>query len=493
MGSDVGLNNWVEDRLNRRELADHLTDALLSLGGGAGVTIALDADWGAGKSFFVNCWSKDLRDSGYGVVFFDAWENDIGDEPAFALMASISEGLVSYSKVAGIKDKAEGAAKSLGKVVLLPAAVNVAKVLGKGLLRKAIGVDTGELLEAVGCNQEDVSDAVDDTLDDVAERFSSEIVEIMGRRRALVSEFKSKLADLASVAKEKPYCFIFIDELDRCRPSYALKLLEGVKHFFSVPGVIFVFSTNMGQLRHIVTKEYGDGFDGKRYLNRFFDREYRLPMPSLGGGIASWPELVVIDKKFGNHIIAGVPEEHGVGVSGFWPKIAVACFGSDIRIQKKALGLVGEVVPVIVERFGTCHFAWLSFLCCMYYLDLDLLGEMSSPGYAYGRDMNFFVSRMRGEDHAFRFSYFSDDDYMRRNRQDRSVKISEVIGAYYSECSQVRQGAYERNRGAYPKSLLCRDYNNIDEYINDRGRSPFYEYVNVVFMAGRLLPRSDDD
>lgn len=70
---------------------------------------------------------------------------------------------------------------------------------------------------------------------------------------------------------------ILIDELDRCSPSYAVKMLERIKHYFDDDNIIFVFSTDLSQLTHTIKKFYGEGYDSCRYLNRFFDLRLRLP------------------------------------------------------------------------------------------------------------------------------------------------------------------------------------------------------------------------
>ena len=53
---------------------------------------------------------------------------------------------------------------------------------------------------------------------------------------------------------------IVIDELDRCRPSYAVEILEMAKHLFSVDRVVFVLSINRDQLAHSVKVLYGSDF-----------------------------------------------------------------------------------------------------------------------------------------------------------------------------------------------------------------------------------------
>ena len=70
-----------------------------------------------------------------------------------------------------------------------------------------------------------------------------------------------------------------IDELDRCRPSYAVELLEIAKHLFSVDRIVFVLAVNRSELVHSIKALYGSEFDAQGYLGRFFDVDIRLPEP----------------------------------------------------------------------------------------------------------------------------------------------------------------------------------------------------------------------
>ena len=69
---------------------------------------------------------------------------------------------------------------------------------------------------------------------------------------------------------------IFIDELDRCNPQYAVKLLERIKHYFNHPKVVFVISYNKAELQHSIKTLYGSEFSADKYLERFFDYEFGL-------------------------------------------------------------------------------------------------------------------------------------------------------------------------------------------------------------------------
>lgn len=75
--------------------------------------------------------------------------------------------------------------------------------------------------------------------------------------------------------------FIFIDELDRCRPSYAVEMLETIKHIFDIKGIVFVVATDTEQLQHAVKAIYGEGFDARLYLGRFFNSRFSLKAPDL--------------------------------------------------------------------------------------------------------------------------------------------------------------------------------------------------------------------
>ena len=70
---------------------------------------------------------------------------------------------------------------------------------------------------------------------------------------------------------------IFIDELDRCKPTYAIKLLERIKHYFNQEQITFVFSTNIQELNKTICSYYGQGFSADRYLDRFFNLRLQLP------------------------------------------------------------------------------------------------------------------------------------------------------------------------------------------------------------------------
>ena len=93
--------------------------------------------------------------------------------------------------------------------------------------------------------------------------------------RTTVAKFKASLEDLAR--RNRGRLVVFVDELDRCRPDYALDVLETVRHLFDVPGICVALATNREALDQSVRSLYGPAQDGERYMRRFVDQAVRLP------------------------------------------------------------------------------------------------------------------------------------------------------------------------------------------------------------------------
>ena len=95
---------------------------------------------------------------------------------------------------------------------------------------------------------------------------------------------KKELALWSRLAFEREFAnpiFILIDELDRCRPDYAISLLEIVKHIFDIKNFVFIIATDTDQLQHSIKNVYGNDFSANDYLGRFFHRRFTLKSPEL--------------------------------------------------------------------------------------------------------------------------------------------------------------------------------------------------------------------
>lgn len=124
--ADAVPEHWKDDVLDRRAIGDFLYRLCLtqyqhyhSTEKGGALCMAIDADWGAGKSFFVQRWQKDLMALGHPVINFDAWANDLSDDPLIAFMANLQKGLEDWSKQhCGLVGRAGQAASSKLKAVM---------------------------------------------------------------------------------------------------------------------------------------------------------------------------------------------------------------------------------------------------------------------------------------------------------------------------------------------------------------------------------------
>ena len=222
-------------------------------------SIAIDNDWGTGKTFFVkqakmildayNEHSYDYELSNleriknvidiknidlHLAVYYNAWENDNQKSPLLSLIYEI----IKVAKIDTNKTDIS---------------INKEKIIKDGLsaiVKHFSGIDIKELLKCVETEAKDI------------------FKEIKGQK-SIKEQVDNILNNLLLEHGER--LVIFIDELDRCRPTFAVELLEQIKHYFDNDKITFVFSTNIKQLQYTIKKYYGEAFEAKRYLDKFFD------------------------------------------------------------------------------------------------------------------------------------------------------------------------------------------------------------------------------
>ncbi|MFK0032987.1 KAP family P-loop NTPase fold protein [Pseudomonas monteilii] len=248
---------WSDDLMDRKPSAEFLTSYLLN--NPHVKVLNVNSPWGAGKSFFLERWAQMLS-AQHVCVRFNAWETDYSAEPLVALITCMESQL---------SDPVAVESSELGKAIIDKGSMLIKKaapLIVKGLVKKFSGVELDDLL---------VSGA-EDTVDNVV----GALIEDQAKTKDNVSEFKVEVHRRLQQAAEnrglKSPAFIFIDELDRCRPTYAIELLERIKHFFELDGCRFVIASDSVQLAHAIRAVYGAGFSSERYLNRFFDAEFNL-------------------------------------------------------------------------------------------------------------------------------------------------------------------------------------------------------------------------
>lgn len=252
---------WADDFMGRKPSCEFLTKYILS--NEHVKVLNVNSPWGAGKTFFLERWKAELSKE-HVCVLFNAWETDYSAEPLLALVTCIEQ---------QTKDKLDVAVAEAGRRAVDISTGILKKampLIAKGLVRKYVGVDLDELIgEGSG------DDAADTASDLVASLITDQ-----AKTTKQVEDFKAAVVERLNSAAEKNAlkkpAFIFIDELDRCRPTYAIELLERIKHFFELEGCRFIIASDSKQLAHSIRAVYGQGFSSEQYLNRFFDAEFNL-------------------------------------------------------------------------------------------------------------------------------------------------------------------------------------------------------------------------
>ncbi|MHA6823881.1 KAP family P-loop NTPase fold protein [Ralstonia pseudosolanacearum] len=247
------------DVLDRRRMAEQLTGYLTRLRQGA--VIALDAPWGEGKTWFARHWAAHLKDKDYRVGCIDAFESDYVEDP-FLLLAAEVRRLAAAD---------QSRAERLGSQAILvgKALMPMAAKLTLNLAGKAIGTEdlAGEWGEQVAKAGEKSADA--------AHAWVKRRIEQHDKERDSMRAFRKELESFAK-GDDQPVVII-IDELDRCRPAFAVRLLERIKHYFDVPNLVFVLIMNRRQLETAVKGVYGAETDAATYLGKFLHLSLALP------------------------------------------------------------------------------------------------------------------------------------------------------------------------------------------------------------------------
>lgn len=247
-------------------------------------SIALDAQWGAGKTFFVkqaklvfdainpyvefnnlpkelkydydNILKKvekyEIKDIPQLCVYYNAWENDNDDDPVLSLI---------YSMAQNISTEINKGKRDLGQIIQ--------SIVGLINVQVTVPLDPE--------NTKNISFGIDgQKITDVVEAFKKKkIFGSIEHDKKLKSEMNEFLNSL--LPEKANRLIIFIDELDRCKPLFAVKLLERIKHYFDNPNITFVFSTNLSELKNTIKNLYGEQFNASRYLDKFFDITLQLP------------------------------------------------------------------------------------------------------------------------------------------------------------------------------------------------------------------------
>lgn len=292
---DKVLETFPEDKLERVKYANFLTKFLADQGYDKDArekhnyVLNLNSEWGSGKTYFLRRWAEDLKEH-YPVVYVDAWKQDYSDDPLMTVISSMIKQLRDQAGSAEDLAVIKASRKLFG---LLKAAAPSA---ARSLTKRYLGIDPVAIMEAEEDNDQ-LGNAIDENGNPIDMGLAaSKVVEHLicehDAKSAAIESLKMSVEQWVAtvIGKDQTQevdepkrtypAFVFIDELDRCRPSYAVEMLETIKHIFDIPGVVFVVATDTKQLQHTICGVYGNGLDAMSYLGRFFHSRFTLKTPS---------------------------------------------------------------------------------------------------------------------------------------------------------------------------------------------------------------------
>lgn len=276
------LKFGTHDKLNREKYAEFLKSLIVNSDkykrsiDSQSFVIALDAPWGSGKSYFVSMLTNDLNESEpinetvTVAIKYNAWENDFWDNAFEPLMQSILDN--------------KEFDRSLNNEKLSKMGINIAK----GIYTVAKGIKLAPLRLLIGESQTDkATEHFENACANFKDYVTGEksVFKELDAFKANISILKAALTEfvyvIASEHNNKLKLVIIIDELDRCKPLFAIQTLEIVKHLFDIENVVFVFALDINQLSHSIKCVYGQGMDSVGYLCRFFDYISKMPKVDL--------------------------------------------------------------------------------------------------------------------------------------------------------------------------------------------------------------------
>ena len=205
---DIKISNenpFEHDLLKRDKYVNNLTQIVKNTKGG--FTLSINADWGYGKTTFVKMWEASLQNEGYKTIYFNAWETDFVADPMMALIDGLRDGFESADLP---QEKLQKLSALWDVIIRIAKEIPVGNVglIGKIAYAFKRGIDS--LLKNKNQLQEQQS------------------------FKKLVVDFREQLASVAKEISSDKQLIIFVDELDRCRPDYAVQMLERIKHFFEI-------------------------------------------------------------------------------------------------------------------------------------------------------------------------------------------------------------------------------------------------------------------
>nr|VFJ64084.1 MAG: KAP family P-loop domain-containing protein [Candidatus Kentron sp. DK] len=263
------ISTFDDDLLELREFADRLGRFIATERDYVedGLVLALTSKFGSGKTTFLAMWKASLEgtedETGRPLLIsLNAWESDYYDAPLFALVSALVERLKTKGR-SSKADTLKETAKNVGWSLM---------AAGNQIARKTTGVDVPAAVGHAARKKAEREDPI---------RVHPDAFSLYEHRKAAMQSLRDAIREI--VADSEHGVWFLVDELDRCRPDYAIAYLETIKHIFDIKGAVFLLAADRRQLENSARAAFGPDLDFEEYYRKFVHREITLPPISAAG------------------------------------------------------------------------------------------------------------------------------------------------------------------------------------------------------------------
>lgn len=275
------------DILQRDEFVKQLEKMIENISANKSSTcFAINGKWGCGKTFVLDMLQEKLEvkqneetaDNEYFVIRYNSWKFDYYEEPVIALVASIVQ--IIENKINLVSDSK---AKSEGLAILKAAGEALLSVTND-ILKNRIGIDFEKGYEIFKKGKEEGDLAYE----------KKHAYDIYFDLNKVMEELANTLK---SISEEYTIVFL-VDELDRCMPEYAIKVLERLHHLTEgKSNIITVISMDKDQLKKSIEKIFGIT-NSDKYLEKFIQFEVKLDYGNISESILDkYPDYIALFDK----------------------------------------------------------------------------------------------------------------------------------------------------------------------------------------------------
>ena len=267
----------THDEFNRKPIAENIIRLLTS-----DIDLSpmvIDGGWGTGKTEFCQKLIRLMQQQhpDYRPIYIDAFRSDHSGEPLLALLAEIIKSCTPED-TDGQQSERKRLTREISKLVKFGIKTG-ANALSHYFLKQSVD-DLAEEFQQITSDEQEAKN-VAETVTDVAAKITDYTIDatveaLLKEQIEAEKNLETLKACLTELAEDKPI-ILFIDELDRCRPDYAVDMLEVIKHVFDIENVKVVLVTNTKQLRAAINHRYGVEVDAQKYLDKFLKYSFALP------------------------------------------------------------------------------------------------------------------------------------------------------------------------------------------------------------------------